>query len=345
VRLTRTSARTGAIAAGALMAAALLTAPATQAAPPPATPASATALATRLGPRSAGAYQDSAGHQVVTVTDSAAAAEVRAAGALPQVVEHGAAALAAVTRALDKSARIPGTAWAVDPRTAQVVVSLDQTVTGAKLAQISAVVARFGTAVRLERVAGTLTLTYQGGDAAPGSLRCTIGFNVRDSNNVYYFLTSGHCGSTTTTWYDSSHNVVGTTTGSSFPGNDYVIVRYAPGVSHPGTVNLYNGSSQDIISAADPFVGEAAKRSGAVTHLHSGSVTAVNATVNYAEGTVTGLIKTNICSEGGDSGGPLFDRTTALGLASGGSGNCTTGGTTYFQPVTEPLAFYGVSVY
>jgi streptogrisin D len=35
----------------------------------------------------------------------------------------------------------------------------------------------------------------------------------------------------------------------------------------------------------------------------------------------------------------------ALGLTSGGSGNCSSGGTTFFQPVTEPLSVYGVSVY
>ena len=35
----------------------------------------------------------------------------------------------------------------------------------------------------------------------------------------------------------------------------------------------------------------------------------------------------------------------ALGLTSGGSGNCSFGGTTYFQPVTEALSAYGVNVY
>jgi streptogrisin D len=79
--------------------------------------------------------------------------------------------------------------------------------------------------------------------------------------------------------------------------------------------------------------------------VHSGTVTALNATVNYAEGSVYGLIKTTVCAEGGDSGGSLFAGTTALGLTSGGSGNCTSGGTTYFQPVTEALSVYGVSVY
>ena len=52
-----------------------------------------------------------------------------------------------------------------------------------------------------------------------------------------------------------------------------------------------------------------------------------------------------VCAEPGDSGGPLFDGTKAIGLTSGGSGNCSGGGVTYFQPVTEPLGAYGVNVY
>ena len=67
-------------------------------------------------------------------------------------------------------------------------------------------------------------------------------------------------------------------------------------------------------------------------------MTALNATVNYAEGTVTGLIRTTVCAEPGDSGGSLYSGTVAYGLTSGGSGNCSSGGTTFFQPVTEALA-------
>jgi streptogrisin D len=74
-------------------------------------------------------------------------------------------------------------------------------------------------------------------------------------------------------------------------------------------------------------------------------VEALNVSVTYPEGRVDGLIRTNVCAEPGDSGGSLFDGSIALGLTSGGSGNCTFGGTTFFQPVTEPLAVYGVSVY
>jgi len=107
-----------------------------------------------------------------------------------------------------------------------------------------------------------------------------------------------------------------------------------------------NGSGvTDITTAGTPSIGQTVTRSGQTTGTHTGTVTALDATVNYAEGRVDGLIQTTVCAEGGDSGGALFAGTTAYGLTSGGSGDCTFGGTTYFQPVTEALNAYGVSVY
>jgi streptogrisin B len=167
-----------------------------------------------------------------------------------------------------------------------------------------------------------------------------VGFNVR-SGSTYYFLTAGHCTQGYPDYYTSSGTYIGPTVGTSFPGNDYGIVRYDSSVAHDGTVG-----SQDITSAANAYVGESVKRRGSTTGIHSGTVQALNATVNYgADGIVSGLIKTNVCAEPGDSGGSLYDGTKAIGLTSGGSGNCSSGGTTYFQPVTEALSAYGVSVY
>lgn len=68
--------------------------------------------------------------------------------------------------------------------------------------------------------------------------------------------------------------------------------------------------------------------------------------MNYGSGDIVyGMIQTNVCAEPGDSGGSLFAGSTALGLTSGGSGNCSSGGTTFFQPVVEALNAYGVSVF
>ncbi|MFD1052612.1 S1 family peptidase, partial [Kibdelosporangium lantanae] len=36
---------------------------------------------------------------------------------------------------------------------------------------------------------------------------------------------------------------------------------------------------------------------------------------------------------------------SAVGVTSGGSGNCSSGGTTFFQPITEPLSAYGLTLY
>ncbi|MQA97330.1 MAG: trypsin-like serine protease [Streptosporangiales bacterium] len=332
--------------AAATAAAMLYGVPAAQAAAPSSPDAGrlATTLAEQLGTRSAGSYL-SGGKLVVTVTDTDAAERVRAAGAVPKAVARSGATLKAVTAAIDRSVKVSGTAWAVDPATNQVVLSYDNSVTGAKLAQVRKAAAAQGSAVRLEHVAGTFSTTIAGGQAIfSGGSRCSLGFNVRNSAGTQFFLTAGHCTNIGSTWTDGSATL-GTRSGTSFPGNDYGIVRYTnTSVAKPGSVFLYPGS-QDITSARNAVVGETARRSGSTTRVRSGQVTALNQTVRYPQGTVSGLIRTTICAEPGDSGGSLFAGTAALGLTSGGSGNCTTGGTTFFQPVTEPLSVFGVSVY
>ncbi|MGB9378376.1 MAG: S1 family peptidase [Mycobacteriales bacterium] len=314
-----------------------------------ATPQSAAATEASLGSHTAGSYRDrTTGRMVITVTDAQAARTVTEAGAVPRLVRYSGPQLAGVTSALNKQARIAGTTWAVDPVANQVVVTADSTVTGAKLARLKSVTSRYGAAARLEQKPGRLSPRIEGGDAIyGGGYRCSLGFNVM-IGSTRYFLTAGHCGNIASTWYadGGQSTLLGSTAGSSFPGNDYAIVQYTNGaISNPGMVDLYNGSSQDITQAGNAYVNEYVARSGSTTGVHYGYVTATNATVNYAEGTVYGLYQTTVCAEGGDSGGSLFDGSTALGLTSGGSGNCSSGGTTFFQPVTEPLSVYGASVY
>src|SRR4029079_19040209 len=92
-------------------------------------------------------------------------------------------------------------------------------------------------------------------------------------------------------------------------------------------------------------VGQKVTRRGSTTQVHSGTVTGLDATVNYGNGDiVNGLIQTDVCAEPGDSGGSLFSGDTAIGLTSGGSGDCTSGGETFFQPVTEGLSAFGAPI-
>ena len=330
-----------AILAGSVFASPASAAPAAPAADPSFAPSAlAGTLETRLGDRAAGSYVDSSGKLVVNVTDAATAQSVTAAGATPRYVTRSGAALAAADATLKATLKTPGTTFAVDPVSNQILVTADSTVTGAKLAAVKAVVAKLGDKARLESVPGTLSTTISGGDAIyTGGSRCSLGFNVR-SGSTDYFLTAGHCTNGGTTWTNGSQTL-GTRAGSSFPGNDYGIVRYTN-----TTITKTGGvGSQDITSAGTPAVGATVYRRGSTTGTHSGRVTALNATVNYAQGSVSGLIRTTVCAQPGDSGGPLYAGTTALGLTSGGSGNCSSGGTTYFQPVVEALNAYGVSVF
>lgn len=339
------------VSAAGLAVTALLVAPAAQASaakpsPKAAVVKSATAVAKKLGDSAtAGSYLDrSTGKMVVTITHSADAKTVRSVGATPKVVARSNAQLGKVADAM-KSAHVSGTSWGIDPVSDQVLISADSTVTGARLAKVEAVATRFGAAAHLRKVAGRFSTRIAGGDAIWGTqYRCSLGFNVTNGS-ANYFLTAGHCGNVEPNWYDNPGNYIGSTVDSHFPGDDYAIVQYGGSVPADGSVDLYNGGFQDITGAADAYVGESVTRSGSTSGVHGGTVQALNVTVDYgSEGIVYGTIQTNVCAEPGDSGGSLFDGGTAIGLTSGGSGDCTSGGQTFFQPVTEPLAAYGVSV-
>ncbi|MEV6780763.1 S1 family peptidase [Streptomyces syringium] len=323
-------------------------------------PVAAGQLAKSLTPQlkgaAAGSYYDrTAKKLVVNVTTPEAAGKVRKAGAEPRKVRYADETLAATMATLNASEPIPGTAWVPDPRVNKVVVTADPTVTEAKLAQLNTVLKPLGDTVQLERTDSELKLYLSGGDAIYSSnvssvrARCSLGFNVKRSGKPDAFLTAGHCGNPVKSWSTSDGGAeiaLVPDGGSSFPGNDYAIAEYnANAPEHLSEVNLYDGDTQPITAARDAVLNEDVQRSGATTGLHGGTVTGLNATVNFREGQVTGLIKTDICAEAGDSGGPLFSGTDAIGLTSGGAGDCKGGtATTYFQPVVEALTAFGATV-
>jgi hypothetical protein len=297
----------------------------------------------------AGAWLGDDGKAVVAVTDQDAAAAVQAAGATAKMVARSSDVLATATAALKAAPTVAGTAWSVDPKTNQVVVLADTTVSSADWNTLSTTASAQSGAVRMERTASTFTTraAIAGGDAIFSDVaRCSLGFNVTDGTSNF-ILTAGHCGAVGTPWAADQNGeaTLGSTVKDTFPGDgDFsLIATDGTAIEQPSEVDLGN-TTQAIAVAAEAVVGEAVVRSGSTTGVHDGEVQALNATVNYPEGTVTGLIQTNVCAEPGDSGGPLFDGDKAIGLTSGGDGDCTVGGTTFFQPVTTALAALGVDI-
>jgi streptogrisin D len=304
----------------------------------------ASALLSRLGDRAGGAWLDASGNAVVNVLDSRSAAAVRAAGAQARLVTHSLRQLSSTQSWMNRNGSAVGTITAIDPATDQVVVTLTDSVSAKDAAKVRRAAARWGSQVRVEKTAGVLSTFAQGGDAIlTGGARCSLGFNVHLSSGANFATTAGHCTNIGTNW-TAAGRTLGTTAASSFPSDDFGVIRLAAGVAAPGTVNLYNGSSQRITGAATPAAGSQVCRSGSTTGVHCGTIQRLNATVRYAEGTVTGLIQTNVCAEPGDSGGSLFAGSTAVGMTSGGSGNCSQGGQTFFQPVTEVLQRFGLLI-
>lgn len=199
-------------------------------------------------------------------------------------------------------------------------------------------------AVRL--VAGTqhptLMMSVHGGNRFDivGVGACSVGFAVAGG-----FVTAGHCG------YQGASTVgpSGTFAGSSFPGNDYAWVRVADGETPEGYVNNYAGGRLRVGGDAPATVGASVCRSGATTGFRCGQLQARDVTTIFTLPSgvavaVSGLIRTNACAARGDSGGPLLAGNQAQGVLSGGTGDCSSGGTTYFQPVSEILATYGLQL-
>lgn len=308
--------------------------------------ASASKLASKLTSDikgDAGAYYDAKAKKlVVNVTSQDAKQQVESAGAEAKVVQHTMAELNSVKDALTEQ-DIAGTARAVDVKTNKVVVTADKTVTGAKLAQLKKQAK--DSKVELKRTEGKFTTKIAGGDAIWGDGgRCSLGFNVTLDGKPA-FLTAGHCTTAIASWSDSEGGQPIAESGDGkFPGNDYGIATYTGDTEHPSEVNLYDGGTQKISGAAEAEVGQKVTRSGSTTQVHDGEVKAVDASVTYPEGTVDGLIQTDVCAEPGDSGGSLFAEDKALGLTSGGSGDCSGGGETYFQPVPAALDALGAEL-
>ncbi|MFB6820633.1 S1 family peptidase [Streptomyces virginiae] len=291
-------------------------------------------------------YEASTGRLVVAVTDPAKESAARALGADTRLVRTSAAALDRAKARLDTLRAPAGVAgWHVDPRTNSVVVTVVRTEREAPAVREFVDLARAGGPVTVADTAQaprTYAAGTVGGDPYyTGNVRCSIGFSVHGG-----FVTAGHCGQAGAAVRGWDGSAMGTFQGSSFPGNDYAYVGIHSGWwTVPVVLGWGTIPDQLVRGSAEAPVGASICRSGSTTHWHCGTVLAKNETVNYSQGAVHQMTKTSVCAEGGDSGGSFLSGDQAQGVTSGGWGNCSSGGQTWFQPINEILGRYGLTLH
>jgi streptogrisin C len=302
-------------------------------------------LRKKLGDRFAGIWYEGAESALVVATvDAADTAAIARAGARARVVPRTLAQLTATKDRLDKAAPPESVhAWSVSVTDNSVIVwAADHDAARAWMAG-AGIDAK---TVKLEQSGKRPELFYdiRGGDAYYiGQYRCSVGFAARRGTQMG-FTTAGHCGSNGQTTLGHNRAAQGTFQISSFPGNDYAWVSTNADWTGPGVVNGYSAGILPVRGAAVTQPGGSVCRSGSTTQWRCGTVSALNTTVNYPEGSVSGLTRTTVCAEGGDSGGSFISGDQAQGMTSGGSGNCSVGGTTYFQPIGEIISVGGLTL-
>ncbi|BBH69871.1 hypothetical protein ACTI_65560 [Actinoplanes sp. OR16] len=299
-------------------------------------------LREQLGARFAGAWiPEGATRLTVAVTSANDVAAVRKEGADATIVARTERDLNAARAKLDRH-QAPDTvhSWYVDPASNSVVITAAPGASSAARAFARDAGAGQVT-IKTEDQRPRPLYDVRGGDqyVINGNTLCSVGFAVAGG-----FVTAGHCGGTGSPTLGFNNVAQGTFAGSSFPGNDYAWVRTNGNwVSQPW-VNNYSGGNVVVAGSQEAAIGSSICRSGRTTGWRCGTLLGKNETINYAQGAVSGLSRSNACAQPGDSGGSWISGNQAQGVTSGGTGDCTTGGTMWFQPVNEILQVYGLSL-
>ena len=290
-----------------------------------------------------GSLFDAQTHELtVLVTDPAYVAPVEAAGAGAEVVDHGADGLAQVSQDLGEAEPLDGVVgWYPDIESDTVVI---EAMEGTDTASLVADAGVDASAVRVEEVdeRPELYADIVGGQAYfMGGGRCSVGFAVTDGAGEPGFVTAGHCGTAGTSAESGDGTGSGVFEESVFPGSDGAFVR---ATSNWNPTNLVEGADQSVAGSEQAPIGSAVCRSGSTTGWHCGTIEARGQTVTYPQGTVQDLTRTDVCAEPGDSGGSFISGAQAQGVTSGGSGDCTSGGTTFYQEVGPLLSTWNLSL-
>ncbi len=333
------------------------------------TQASALEAAKRETANLDGAFFDGSRRLVVNVRSAGAAQAARDHGLTPRTVARGEKALAKlqtqVQTMFDKSSSLQLQSIGADLPSDRLQVVLQP---GKQSAKTAALVKRLkaipGVDVSTNDTTLAMTADVIGGqimDLVPGT-NCSLGFpGTRNGNNV--LLSAGHCVEGNPMVQNRSGVRLGVGIASRFrtgqPSVDMGLMDIDANNVGRGYIDNRNGQTTRVTGSSKAPVGSTICKAGNTTGWTCGTITQYNLTVNYggAGGTVTqtsGLARSTVCTEGGDSGGAYISGTVAQGMTSGGpsdghdcgfnQGGNATGSYSFYQPVVDAASYYGVSL-
>lgn len=301
-----------------------------------------------LGERFAGAWVHGTASENLTVAtvDAGDVPAIEAQGATAAVVRRTLSDLVAAKEKLDSTAARVQTldtpVWYVDVPNNRVMVQARSRAAGAAFVEAAGLQGS-DVGIHTTTESPRLMQDITGGDAfyIDDTARCSVGFSVT-GDEQQGFVTAGHCGApgAVTTGYDRTAQ--GTFRASTFPGKDMAWVATDDQWTATPGVKAQDGQEVQVAGSVQALVGAAVCRSGSTSGWHCGTIQQHDTSVTYPQGTVGGLTRTTVCAEPGDSGGPFVAGVQAQGVTSGGTGNCTSGGTTFYQPVNPILSDFGL---
>ncbi|MFH0520768.1 alpha-lytic protease prodomain-containing protein [Streptomyces sp. M41] len=305
-------------------------------------------LRNALGTHFAGAWVrgTTSAELTVATTHAADVSAIEAQGAKAAVVKRPLTELRDVKKRLDSAADRIKTrdtpVWYVDVPTNRVMVQA--TKRSAARAFIKAADVRGkGVGIRVSKERPRLLADLVGGQAyyIESTARCSIGFSVT-KDQQQGFASAGHCGEPGDSTAGANRAAQGTFQSSTFPGKDMSWVGVNSDWTATPDVQGEGGQRTQVTGSVQALVGASICRSGSTTGWHCGTIQQHDTSVSYSEGTVDGVTQTTVCAEPGDSGGPYVSGSQAQGVTSGGSGDCTNGGTTFYQPINPILSDFGL---
>lgn len=173
-----------------------------------------------------------------------------------------------------------------------------------------------------------------------GTTQCTASFAAVRGGD-WYLITGPACANASSALlYSGDMTPVGTVVAT---GQVYAIVHVTnttdwelvPWIKVGGVEAVIGGSTETPVGGSVCLIDHA-------LGFQCGTVVAVNETVNFPSGPVTGLTRTNVCAS--PRAVAFISGDQAQGVPAGGSGHCTTAGTSWFKPVNPILRAHDLTL-